>query len=118
LHGGQEVENKIEVPNEELQDTRTSPAAPGKTVASEERSVPDNDAPPTNPASALHNECPVQTIDDRGPAHCVVLPSKIDGVDTEGNATITGVENIDRLDPPLVGVQEVATHPVASSLPR
>jgi hypothetical protein len=59
LHGGQEVENEIEVPNEELQDTGTSSTTLGKTVASEERPVPNNDAPPTNSASPFHNECPI-----------------------------------------------------------
>jgi hypothetical protein len=33
LHGGQEVENETEVPNKGLQDTGTSPAILGKTVA-------------------------------------------------------------------------------------
>jgi hypothetical protein len=59
MHGGQEVENETKVPNEELQYTRTSPTALDKTGASEERLVPDNDAPPTNPASIFHNERPV-----------------------------------------------------------
>jgi hypothetical protein len=48
LHGGHEVDNQTQVPNDELQDTGTSPTAPGETVASEELSMLDNDAPPIN----------------------------------------------------------------------
>jgi hypothetical protein len=80
--------------------------------------VPDNDTPPINPTSPLHNERPIQTIDDRDPAHCVVLPSGIDGVDTEGNALVPGMENINMLNVAPVGVQEVATHPMPPSQPR
>jgi hypothetical protein len=58
------VGNKTEVFNKDLQDTGTSPVAPGKKVAFEERHVCDNNAPPTNPASPLHNESPVQTTND------------------------------------------------------
>jgi hypothetical protein len=87
-------------------------------MASEERPVLDNDALPINPASPLHNKRPVQTADNRGPAHCIVLPSGIDGVDMEGNASILVIKNINTLDAPLVGVQDVATHPVPPSQPR
>ena len=48
LHGRQEVENETKVPNEELQDTGTSSITLGKTVALEERPMPNNDALPTN----------------------------------------------------------------------
>jgi hypothetical protein len=48
LHGGQEVDNQTQVPNDKLQDTRTSPTALGETMASEERPMHDNDAPPIN----------------------------------------------------------------------
>jgi hypothetical protein len=64
LHGGQEVDNQTEVPNDELQDTGTSPIAPGEMMASEERPMHDNDAPPINRASSLHNERLVQSTDD------------------------------------------------------
>jgi hypothetical protein len=67
LHGRQEVYNQIQVPNDELQDTGTSPTAPGETMASEERPMYDNDAPPINQASSLHNERLVQSTDDQGP---------------------------------------------------
>jgi hypothetical protein len=87
-------------------------------VASKECPVPNNDALPIIQASPLHNERHVQTIDDRGLAHCVVLPSGIDGVDTERNTPVPGVENINTLDAPLVGVQEVATHPMPPFQPR
>jgi hypothetical protein len=73
-------------------------------VASEECPVSNNDAPPTNPASPLHNKCPIQANDDRGPTHSVVLPSGIGGIDTKGNAPIGSVENINTLDPPPLGV--------------
>jgi hypothetical protein len=38
--------------------------------------------PPINPVSHSHNELLVQGIDGGSPAHCVVLPSGIDGVET------------------------------------
>jgi hypothetical protein len=56
LHSGQEVDNQTQVPNDELQDTRTSPTAPGDTMASEERPMHDNDVPHINQASSLRNE--------------------------------------------------------------
>jgi hypothetical protein len=40
----------------------------------------------------------------------VVLPSGIDGVDTEGNAPVPTLENINTLNAAPVGIQEVATH--------
>jgi hypothetical protein len=118
LHGGEEVDNQTQVPNDELQDTGTSPTILGKTMASEERPMHDNDAPPINQASPLYNERLIQSTDDRGPAHCVVLPSGIDGVDTEGNAHVPTVENINTLNAAPVGIQEVATHPMPPSQPR
>jgi hypothetical protein len=51
-------------------------------------------------------------------AHCVVLPSEIDGVDTEGNAPVPTIENINTLNAAPVGIQEVATHPMLPSQPR
>jgi hypothetical protein len=48
----------------------------------------------------------------------VVLPSGIDGVDTEGNAPIPTLENINTLNATPVGIQEVATHPMPPSQPR
>ena len=64
----------------------------------------NNDVPPSNPTYPLHNECPVQTIEDQGPTHYDIHPSKIDGVNTKRNALILGVENINTLDPPTAGV--------------
>jgi hypothetical protein len=78
----------------------------------------DNDVPHINQAFPLRNECLVQGTDDQGPAHCVVLPSRIDGVDTEGNTPIPTVENINTLNVAPVGIQEVATHPMPPSQPR
>jgi hypothetical protein len=118
LHGGQQVDNQTQVPNDELQDTKTSPTIPGETMASEECPMHDNDAPPINQASLLHNERLVQSTDDRGLAHCVVLPSKINGVDTEGIAPVPTVENINTLNAAPVGIQEVATHPMPPSQPQ
>jgi hypothetical protein len=117
LHGGQEVDNQTQDPNDELQDTGTSPTTPGDTMASEERPMHDNDVPLINQASPLRNECLVQGTNGRGPAHCVVLPSGIDGVDTEGNAPIPTVENINILNVAPVSIQEVATHPMPPSQP-
>jgi hypothetical protein len=87
-------------------------------MASEEHPIHDNDVPPINQASPLHNEHLVQGTDDRGPAHCVVLPSGINGVDTEGNAPILSVENINTLNGVPVDIQEVSTHPMPPSQPR
>jgi hypothetical protein len=118
LRGGQEVDNQTQDPNDKLQDTGTSPTAPGEMMASEERPMHDNDVPPINQVSLLRNELLVQGTDGRGPTHCVVLPSGIDGVDTEENAPITSVENINTPNGALVGIQEVATHPMPPSQPE
>jgi hypothetical protein len=118
LHGGQEVDNQTQDPNDELQDTGTSPTAPGDTMASKERPMHDNDAPPINPISPSRNEFLVQCTDGGGPAHCVVLPSTIDGLDTKGNAPVPTLENINTLNVTHVGIQEVATHPMPPSQPR
>jgi hypothetical protein len=118
LHGGQEVDNQTQDPNDDLQDTETSPTAPGNMMASKERPMHDNDVPPINQASPLHNKRLVQGTNDQGPAHCVVLPSGIDGVDTEGNALVMSVENINTLNAAPVGIQEVATHPMPPFQPR
>jgi hypothetical protein len=112
LHGGQEVDNQTQDPNDELQDTGTSPTAPGDTMASEERPMHDNDVPPINPISPSLNELLVQGDDGGGPAHCVVLPSGIDGVDMEGKAPISTLEYINTLNTAPVGIQEVVTHPM------
>jgi hypothetical protein len=77
------VDNQTQDPNDELQDTRTSPTAPGDTMASEERPIHDNDVPPIKPVSPSRNELIIQGTDGGGPAHYMVLPSGIDGVDTE-----------------------------------
>jgi hypothetical protein len=112
------VDNQTQDPNDELQDTGTSPTAPSDTMASEERPMHDNDVPPINPVSPSRNELLVQGIDGGGPVHCVELPSGIDGVDTEGNAPVPTLENINTLNAAPVGIQEVATHPMPPSQPR
>ena len=78
----------------------------------------DNDVPPINQASSLYNECLIQSTDDQGPAYCIVLPSAIDGVDTEENAPVPTVKNINILNAAPVGIQEVATHLMPPSQPR
>jgi hypothetical protein len=112
------VDNQTQDLNDELQDTGTSLIALGDTMASEERPMHDNDVPPTNPVSPSRNELLVQGTDGGGPAHCVLLPSGIDGVDTEGNAPVPTLENINMLNVAPVGIQEVATHPMPPSQPR
>jgi hypothetical protein len=118
LHGRQEVDNQTQDPNDELQDTGTSPTASGDMMASKERPMHDNDAPPTNPISPFPNELLVQGIDGGGPPHCVLLPSGVDGVDTEGNAPVPTLEIINMLNTAPVGIQEVATNPMPPSQPR
>jgi hypothetical protein len=71
--------------------------------------------PPTNPISPSRNELLVQGIDGGGPPHCVLLPSWIDGVDTEGNAPVPTLEIINMLNTAPVGIQEVATNPMPPS---
>jgi hypothetical protein len=78
----------------------------------------DNDVPPINPVSPSCNELLVQGTDGGGLAHCIVLPSGIDGVDTEGFAPILTLENINTFNAALVSIQEVATHPMPPSQPR
>jgi hypothetical protein len=118
LHGRQEVDNQTQDPNDELQDTETSPTASGDMMASEERPMHDNDVPPTNPVSPSHNELLVQGTNGGGPTHCMLLPSGIDGVDTEGNAHVPTLEIISILNTPPVGIQEVTTNPMPPSQPR
>jgi hypothetical protein len=118
LHGGHEMDNQTQDPNDELQDTGTSPTASGDMMASEERPMHDNNVPPTNPVSPSHNELLVQRTDGGGPAHCMLLPSGIDGVDTERNAPVLTLEIINVLNAAPVGIQEVATHPMFPSQPR
>jgi hypothetical protein len=98
LHGGHEVDNQTQDHNEELQDTGTSLTASGDMMASEERPMHDNDVPPTNLVSPSRNELLVQGTDGGGPPHCVLLPSGIDGVDTEGNAPVPTSEIINMLN--------------------
>jgi hypothetical protein len=118
LHGGPEVDIQTQDPNDELQDTKTSPTASGDMMASEEHPMHDNDVPPTNPVSPSRNKLLVQGTDGGGPAHCVLLSSGIDGVDTEGNAPVPTLEIINMLNAAPVGIQEVATHPMPPSQPR
>jgi hypothetical protein len=86
-------------------------------MAFEERPMHDNDVPATNPVSPSRNELLVQGTDGGGPTHCVLLPSGIDGVDTEGNAPIPTLEIINMLNAAPVGIQEVATNPMPPSQP-
>jgi hypothetical protein len=118
LHGGQEVDNQTQDPNDELQDIGTSLTAPGDAMASEERPMHDNDVPHINQASPLRNERLIQGTDGRGPTHYVVLRSGIDGIDTEGNAPVPNVENINTLNAAPVSIQEVAIHLMPPSQPR
>jgi hypothetical protein len=118
LYGGQEVDNQTQDHNDELQDTGTSPTTSGDMMASEERPMHDNDVPPTNPVSPSPNELLVQGTDGGGPTHCVLLPSGIDEVDTEGNAPIPTLEIINMLNTAPIGIQEVATNPMPPSQPR
>jgi hypothetical protein len=118
LHGGQEVDNQTQDPNDEFQDTGTSLTAPGDTMASEERPMHDNDVPPTSLVSPSRNELLVQGTDGGSPAHCVLLLSGIDGVDTKGNAPVSILENINTLNTAPVGIQEVATHLMPPSQPQ
>ena len=75
----------------------------------------DNAVPPINPVSPSCNEVIVQSVDGGEPAHCVVLPSEIDGIDTEGNALVPTLKNINTLNAALVNIQEVGTHPMPPS---
>jgi hypothetical protein len=118
LHGRQEVDNQTQDHNDELQDTGTSPTALGDMMASEERPMHDNDVPPTNSVSPSRNELLIQGTDGGGPPHCVLLPSGIDGVDTEGNAPVPTLKIINMLNTAPVGIQEVATNPMPPSQPR
>jgi hypothetical protein len=86
------VDNQTQDHNDELQDTGTSPTTSGNMMASKKRPMHDNDVPPTNPVSPSRNELLVQGTNGRGPTHCVLLPSRIDGVDTEGNAPVPTLE--------------------------
>ena len=117
LYGTQGVHNQTEDRNDELQDTGTSPSALGDTMASEEGRMHDNDVPPINPMFPSCNEPIVQGIHVGSPAHCVVPPSRIDGVDMEGNASVPTLENIHTLNAAPVNIQEVATHPRPPSSP-
>ena len=97
------MDNQTQDPNDELQDTGTSPIALDDMMASKECPMHDNDVPPINLVSSSHNELIVKGIDGGGPTHCVVLPSRTDGVDTEGNAPVPTLENINMLNAVLVG---------------
>jgi hypothetical protein len=56
FHGGQEVDDQTQDPNNELQDTGTSTTTLGDTMASEECPIYDNDVPHINQASPLRNK--------------------------------------------------------------
>jgi hypothetical protein len=78
----------------------------------------DNDVPPTNRVSPSRNELLVQGTDGGGPPHCVLLPSGIDGVGTEGNAPVPTLEIINMLNAAPLSIQEVATNPMPPFQPR
>jgi hypothetical protein len=75
----------------------------------------DNDVPPIKPVSPSRNALIVQGTDGGGPIHCVVLSSGIDGVDTEENAPVPTLENINTFNAAPIDIQEVATHPMPPS---
>ena len=104
LHGRHEVDNQTQDPNDEFQDTGTSPIALGDMMASKERPMHDNDVPSINPISPFCNKVIVQGTNGGGPAYCVVLPSKIDGVDMEGDAPVSILENINTLNVVFVDI--------------
>ena len=104
MHGRQEVDNQIQDPNDELQDTGTSSTAPDDMMASEERPMHDIDVPSINTIFPSCNELIVQGTDGRGPAHCVVLLSGIDGIDTKENVVVPTLENINTLNAAPVGI--------------
>ena len=58
----------------------------------------DNDVPPINLVSSSYNKVIIQGANGGGPTHYVVLPSRIDGVDTEGNVLVPTLENINMLN--------------------
>jgi hypothetical protein len=118
LYGREGVDNQGQDPNDELQDTGTSPTAPGDTMPSEEHPMHDNDVPPINLVTPSRNEFIVQGIAGGGPAHRVLLPRGIEGVHTEENAPVPTLENISTLHAIHVGIQEDATHPTPPSQPR
>ena len=117
MHGRQGVDNQTQDPNDELQDIETSLTTSGDTMASEEHPMYDNDVPPINPVLPSRNEIIVQGADGGGPAHCVVFPNRIYGVDTKKNARLPTLENINMLNATPIGIQEVATHPTPPSQP-
>ena len=105
------MENQGPDPNDELQDTGTSPTAVGDTMPSKEHSSHVDDVPPTNPASPSCNEFIVQDIAGGAPPHCVLLPSVIEWVRMEENAHVRTLGDICALDTIPVSIQEDATLP-------
>ena len=77
----------------------------------------NNVVPPINPVSPSRNKVIIQGADGGGPTHCMVLPSKIDGVDTEGDVHVPTLEYINTLNAAHVGIQEVGTHLTPPSQP-
>jgi hypothetical protein len=112
------VEKEKHVSSKDLEDIGTSSAALCEAVASEERHMVEDDVLPTNPTSPLHNQCHIQSSENQNFTHCHMLSSGMDGIHVEGNAPIPGMGSINTYNPPCVGLQEVATHPVTSSLIR
>jgi hypothetical protein len=76
LHGRQEVEKEKYIPDEDLNDMRTSLVAANKAVASEERHVVEDDILSTNLAYSLYNQHYVQSGENR--AYCNLIPSGVD----------------------------------------
>ena len=74
--------------------------------------------PPINLVSPSRNEFIVEGIAGGGPAHCMLLPSGIEGVHTEENAPVPTLENISTPHAIHAGIQEDATHPTPPSQPR
>ena len=78
----------------------------------------DNDVLPINPVSPSRNELFIQGTNSGGPTNSMVLPRKIDGIDTERNAPIPTLENIYTLNIAPIGIREVATHLMPPSQPQ
>ena len=102
--------------NKDLEDMKTSPATLRKAISIEECHVVGNDVLPTDLAFSLYNQRHVQSSENRASTHCNVLFSRMDGVHVKVHASIPSGDCIKMHDPPLIGLQEVATHSVALAL--
>jgi hypothetical protein len=106
------VDKDNEVPDVDLEDTRTSLASPENMAASEERCVVQVNDPP---APSLHNHCRVQVGGGGAPPEYDVLENGMHGVHEEVSAPVHGHRTINTQDPARAYVQEATSHPIASS---